>query len=194
VINVRTVENDADIDTYLDVRNRVHPQTPMPREVVLVDRLKPDHLDLIAERDGIPVGAALVSEEVASRLSPGDHGSTYGGNLLACRAGLYFVDQLLSGGLLADVTRVGNHLGRKLTTLAGKHAIVREVRGRGLMWGLDLDRPAAAVVDAAREGGLLVNATAKTVVRLLPPLTITETEVDEAVSRLDAALGAAARS
>jgi len=143
---------------------------------------------------GIPVGAALVSEEVASRLSPGDHGSTYGGNLLACRAGLYFVDQLLSGGLLADVTRVGNHLGRKLTALAGKHAIVREVRGRGLMWGLDLDRPAAAVVDAAREGGLLVNATAKTVVRLLPPLTITETEVDEAVSRLDAALGAAARS
>jgi len=143
---------------------------------------------------GIPVGAALVSEDVASRLSPGDHGSTYGGNLLACRAGLYFVDQLLSGSLLADVTRVGEHLGQQLTALAGKHAIVREVRGRGLMWGLDLDRPAASVVDAAREGGLLVNATAKTVVRLLPPLTITETEVDEAVRRLDAALAAAARS
>ena len=62
MINVRTVENDADIDTYLDVRNRVHPQTPMPREVVLVDRLKPDHLDLIAERDGIPVGAASTSK------------------------------------------------------------------------------------------------------------------------------------
>jgi predicted acetylornithine/succinylornithine family transaminase len=143
---------------------------------------------------GIPVGAALVSEDVASRLSPGDHGSTYGGNLLACRAGLYFVDQLLSGSLMANVARVGQHLGDQLTTLAGKYAFVREVRGRGLMWGLELDRPAAPVVDAAREGGLLVNATAKTVVRLLPPLTITETEVDEAVSRLDAALAAAARS
>ena len=59
VITVRTVENDADIDTYLEVRNRVHPQTPMPREVVLEDRKKPDHLDLIAERDGVPVGVGV---------------------------------------------------------------------------------------------------------------------------------------
>ena len=62
MIAVRGVENDADIDTYLDVRNRVHPQTPMPREVVLADRRKPDQLDLIAERDGIPVGAASTSK------------------------------------------------------------------------------------------------------------------------------------
>ena len=63
MITVRTVENDADIDTYLDVRNRVHPQTPMPREVVLDDRRKPDHLDLIAERDGVP-GRCGVDGEV----------------------------------------------------------------------------------------------------------------------------------
>ena len=62
MITVRTVENDGDIDTYLDVRNRVHPQTPMPREVVLHDRRKPDQLDLIAERDGVPVGAASTSK------------------------------------------------------------------------------------------------------------------------------------
>jgi GNAT superfamily N-acetyltransferase len=62
VISVRLVENDADIDTYLDVRNRVHPQTPMPREVVLQDRRRPDHIDLIAERDGVPVGAASTSK------------------------------------------------------------------------------------------------------------------------------------
>ena len=66
MITVRTVENDADIDTYLDVRNRVHPQTPMPREVVLDDRRKPDHLDLIAERDGVPVGAASTSKFAGS--------------------------------------------------------------------------------------------------------------------------------
>src|SRR3954471_20456469 len=62
MITVRTVENETDIDTYLDVRNRVHPQTPMPREVVLQDRRRPDHLDLIAERDGVPVGAASASK------------------------------------------------------------------------------------------------------------------------------------
>jgi acetylornithine/succinyldiaminopimelate/putrescine aminotransferase len=139
---------------------------------------------------GIPIGAALVSNRVAERLAPGDHGSTYGGNLLACRAGLYFVEQLLAGGVLAHVGRVGQHLERRLHDLAARHPTVREVRGCGLMRGLDLDRPAAPVVDAARERGLLVNGTARTVVRLLPPLTITDQEIDRAVERLDAALAA----
>jgi predicted acetylornithine/succinylornithine family transaminase len=141
---------------------------------------------------GIPIGAALVSNRVADRLSPGDHGSTYGGNLLACRAALYFVEQLLAGGVLAHVARVGQHLEERLLGLGAKHAMVREVRGKGLMRGLDLDRPAAPVVDAARDRGLLVNGTAKTVVRLLPPLTITEREIDQAIERLDAALAAVA--
>jgi predicted acetylornithine/succinylornithine family transaminase len=141
---------------------------------------------------GIPIGAALVSEEVAARLSPGDHGSTYGGNLLACRAGLFFVEQLQTGGLLAHVRSVGQHLGAQLGALAARHAMIREVRGRGLMWGLELDRPASAVVDAARDRGLLINGTATTVVRLLPPLTIAESEADAAVTRLDEALAAVA--
>jgi acetylornithine/N-succinyldiaminopimelate aminotransferase len=139
---------------------------------------------------GIPIGAALVTNRISERLSPGDHGSTYGGNLLACRAGLYFLDQLLTGGVLAHVARVGDHLERRLLELASKHALIREVRGKGLMRGLDLDRPAAQVVEAARERGVLVNGTAKTVVRLLPPLTITEREIDQAIERLDAALTA----
>lgn len=136
---------------------------------------------------GVPIGAALVGERVAERLKFGDHGSTYGGNLLACRAGLYFLDQL-EGGVLAHVAQIGPHAERRLKALAAKYPAIREVRGRGLMWGLDLDRPAAPVVDAARARGLLVNATSQTVVRLLPPLTITETEFDEAVERLDGAL------
>lgn len=139
---------------------------------------------------GIPVGAALVTNRVADHLTPGDHGSTYGGNLLACRAGLFFIEQLLAGGVLAHVGRVGQHLEQRLLELAAKHPVVREVRGCGLMRGLDLDRPAAPVVDAARERGLLVNGTARTVVRLLPPLTITEAEIDLAVERLGAALAA----
>jgi acetylornithine/N-succinyldiaminopimelate aminotransferase len=137
---------------------------------------------------GIPIGAALVAEDVAARLDFGDHGSTYGGNLLACRAGLFVVSQLLEGGLLDHVARAGAHLETRLLELARIHTMVREVRGRGLMRGLDLDRPAAPVVDAARRRGLLVNGTARTVVRMLPPLTITATEIDQAIDRLDAAL------
>ena len=137
---------------------------------------------------GIPIGAALVAEEVAARIGFGDHGSTYGGNLLACRAGLFFVGQLLDSGLLDHVARVGAHLENRLLDLSRTHAMVREVRGHGLMRGLDLDQPAAPVVDAARGRGLLVNGTARTVVRMLPPLTITEPEIDQAIDRLDAAL------
>jgi acetylornithine/N-succinyldiaminopimelate aminotransferase len=141
---------------------------------------------------GIPIGAALVAEDVATRLGFGDHGSTYGGNLLACRAGLFFLGQLLDGGVLDHVGRVGAHLETRLLDLARTHAAVREVRGRGLMRAIDLDRPAAPVVDAARVRGLLVNGTARTVVRMLPPLTITEPEIDQAIDRLDAALADAA--
>ncbi len=139
---------------------------------------------------GIPIGAALLREAVAQSVAPGDHGSTYGGNLLACRAGLYFVDQLLEGDLLAHVASVGAHFELRLEQLAKAHPMTREVRGAGVMRGIEIDRPASEVVDAARPLGLLVNATAKTVVRLLPPLTVTAEEIDEAMDRLDEAFTA----
>jgi acetylornithine aminotransferase/acetylornithine/N-succinyldiaminopimelate aminotransferase len=139
---------------------------------------------------GIPVGAALVSQDVADTISFGDHGTTYGGNLLACRAALCFLDQLVGGGLLGHIGRVGRHFEQRLRALAATHAFVKEVRGAGLMWGLELTRDAAPVVPAALEHGVVVNRTAERVVRLLPPLIITEAEVDEALGRLDAALTA----
>jgi acetylornithine/N-succinyldiaminopimelate aminotransferase len=155
--------------------------------------LKPDLIAIgKALGGGIPIGAALLSERVAQAVSPGDHGSTYGGNLLACRAGLYFVDQLLEADLLADVTRVGTHFEQRLQALAARHSMIREVRGAGVMRGLDIDRAAADVVEAARPLGLLVNATAGSVVRLLPPLTVTEAEIDEAMTILDKAFAAVA--
>ena len=138
---------------------------------------------------GVPIGAALVSQQVADAISFGDHGSTYGGNLLACRAGLCVVNEL-NGGLLEHVRRVGRHFEQRLRAVAARHPMVKEVRGAGLMWGLELTRDAAPVVPAALERGVIVNRTAETVVRLLPPLVITESEADEALSRLDAALGA----
>ena len=141
---------------------------------------------------GVPVGAALVSQTVADAISFGDHGTTYGGNLLACRAALCVLTEIVDGGLAEQIRRVGRHFEQKLRAIASaRPALVKEVRGAGLMWGLELTRDAAAVVPAGLERGVVVNRTAETVVRLLPPLVITEPEVDEALARLDAALGAA---
>jgi acetylornithine/N-succinyldiaminopimelate aminotransferase len=138
---------------------------------------------------GVPVGAALLSEDVARKISYGDHGSTYGGNLLACRAGLFFLDELVGRGLLTQIGRVGRHFEAKVHALAGKHPdLVKEVRGKGLIWGLDLKMDAGAIVPAGLARGVIVNRTAETVVRLLPPLTITEAELDEGLARLDLAL------
>jgi acetylornithine/succinyldiaminopimelate/putrescine aminotransferase len=138
---------------------------------------------------GVPIGAALVHEDIARAISAGDHGSTYGGNLLACRAALFFLDQLERGGLLAHVGRVGTHLEMRLRALASRHPSIVEVRGAGLMWGIELNVDAAPVVHAAITRGLLVNRTGGTIVRLLPPFIITEAEIDRGVEALDAALG-----
>ncbi len=138
---------------------------------------------------GVPVGAALIHEDVASAIKYGDHGSTYGGNLIACRAALYVVDEL-TGGVIEHVGRMGRFFEQQLRALAAKHPIVKEVRGAGLIWGLELSRDAAPVVPAALEQRVIVNRTAETVVRLLPPLVITEADAGEALGRLDAALGA----
>jgi acetylornithine/succinyldiaminopimelate/putrescine aminotransferase len=139
---------------------------------------------------GVAVGAALVSQQVAEAIAFGDHGSTYGGNVLACRAALCFLDELTSGGLIARVGRVGRHMEQRLKALAANRPIIREVRGAGLIWGLELTVDASPVVPAALARGVIVNRTDQRVIRLLPPLVITEAEIDEGIGRLDAALGA----
>lgn len=140
---------------------------------------------------GVPIGAALFTDRVAAAAKPGDHGSTYGGNLLACRAALVFLQELTGNGLLEHVARTGAYLERGLRAMASRQPAIKAVRGAGLMWGLELDRPALAVVDAARERRLLINRTSDTVVRLLPPFVITEREIDEALPLLEAAIAAA---
>jgi acetylornithine/N-succinyldiaminopimelate aminotransferase len=137
---------------------------------------------------GVPVGAALVSERVAETISPGDHGSTYGGNLLATRAAAFFLEQLMDEGLLDHVKTIAPHFERRLRTLALAHPIIVDVRGAGLMRGLELRVDAAPVIDLAREKGLLVNRTAENVVRMLPPLTISAPELDSAIDILDGVL------
>ena len=137
---------------------------------------------------GMPVGAVLVSERVAAAVSAGDHGSTYGGNLLACRAALTFLNALTAGGLMEHVREVGAQIAEGLCGLAGKHTVIREVRGAGLMWGLDLTVDAAPFVQAALARRVLINRTAETVIRLLPPFVISSAEVAEALGQLDAIL------
>jgi predicted acetylornithine/succinylornithine family transaminase len=137
---------------------------------------------------GVPVGAALVAEDVARQVLPGDHGTTYGGNLLATRAALFVLEQLQDHGLLDAVRQNGAHFERQLHALAARYPVVTEVRGAGLMRGLQLTVDAAPVVEGALVRGLLVNRTAETVVRLLPPYTVSVAEIDEAVAILDAVL------
>ncbi len=153
--------------------------------------LKPDLVSVgKALAGGVPMGAALVKEDVAAALSFGDHGTTFGGNPLACRAAIVCLDAL-NAGLIEHVKIVGAHLESRLRDLQRKHAAIVEVRGAGLMWGLELaDEPkdvAVAVHEAAIRQGVLVNRTAGKVIRLLPPLTITVTEIDQALGLLDAA-------
>jgi len=139
---------------------------------------------------GVPVGAAVLSDKVAQAISAGDHGTTYGGNLLACRAALTFLE-VVEAGLTTAIPRVADHLFARLQALAARHSIIKEVRGAGLLVGIELATDAAPVIQAALSRGLLVNRTAGTVVRLLPPYIATERDVDEAMDILEVALAAA---
>lgn len=146
---------------------------------------------------GVPVGAALVAEPVAGKIFAGDHGTTYGGNLLAMRSALYVLEQLTGttearpyagGGLIAHVREVGTVFGHRLEGLRSRHPIVQSVRGAGVMRGLELSIDAQPVVEGALKAGLIVNRTAERVVRMLPPFTVTVAEIDEAVGILDRVL------
>ena len=147
---------------------------------------------------GVPVGAALVAEPVAAQIFAGDHGSTYGGNLLSTRAALYVLEQLTGTtealpyeaphGLIGDVRIMGDYFGRKLNELAAKHDTVAAARGVGLMRALELTIDATPVIEGALQARLLVNRTAERVVRLLPPFTVTKDEIKEAVEILDGVL------
>jgi len=149
--------------------------------------LRPDLMSVgKALGGGVPIGAALVSERVAETVSPGDHGSTYGGNLLGTRAAAFVLDQLMNG-LIDRVATVGVHFERRLRTLALQHRAIVEIRGVGLMRGIQLNIDATPVVDAARDRGLLVNRTDEKVVRLLPPLTVEAADIDRAMEILDEA-------
>jgi acetylornithine aminotransferase len=136
---------------------------------------------------GLPIGATLAFGTAATLLTPGTHGSTFSGNPVVCAAALAVLDTIEEEGLLDAVTRAGERLWRGLR--APDHPLVREVRGAGLLLGVVLDGEVAARVQrAAQDRGLLVNAVAPDVIRLAPPLTVTDGEVDTFVDGFRAAL------
>ena len=141
---------------------------------------------------GIPIAALCATERVAAAFTPGAHGTTFGGNPLACAAAIAALRTIADPHLLAHVATVGNRLRAGLERLASRHRHVEQVRGTGLMLGLLLDRPGGDVVARCLDDGLLINCTADRVLRLTPPLIVTADEVDEATDILDRALGSAA--
>ena len=133
---------------------------------------------------GVPVGAIVAKGKAAEVLKPGNHGTTFGGNPLSMRAGIETIRIMEEDGLLEHTTKVGAHLKAKLQQELGAIAGVVEVRGEGLIIGIELNKPCGALLNRGAEAGLLFSVTADTVVRLVPPLIMTEAEADEVVARL----------
>ncbi|MEM2780041.1 MAG: aspartate aminotransferase family protein, partial [Candidatus Bathyarchaeia archaeon] len=134
---------------------------------------------------GLPLGATLTTEEIASKLEVGEHTSTFGGNPVACAAAAATIDVLLRENLLEHVAKVGKYFLEKLKELQVKHRIVRDARGLGLMLGLELRIEVLNVILGAIQRGVLLLDAGRTVVRFLPPFIITEKEVNEAITVLD---------
>jgi predicted acetylornithine/succinylornithine family transaminase len=133
---------------------------------------------------GIPLGFITANERAAKSIRPGMHGSTFGGNALAARVALEFFGIL--DGLLPQIRRVGEYFRAELRRLAKRYAFISEVRGYGLMVGLELTIPGKDIVTNAMQAGLLMNCTHETVLRFLPPYIVTEREIDEAIAILNA--------
>jgi acetylornithine/succinyldiaminopimelate/putrescine aminotransferase len=144
--------------------------------------ITPDVMTLAkALANGLPMGALLATAEVAGAFVPGTHASTFGAGPVVAAAANAALDLLSAPEFLAGVRAKGAALKEKLLGLQSRFAVIREVRGLGLMWGLELTQEGAPVVAACRERGLLLNCTQGNVIRLLPPLVITEQELDAAL-------------
>jgi acetylornithine aminotransferase len=135
---------------------------------------------------GLPLGGILAGEELAAVLEPGMHGTTFGGNPVACAAGAAVIREIMEGGLMQRAGELGGVLLAGLRSLAERHrGLVREVRGKGLMAGLELDRDAEPCVAAMRDRGILINGTDRTVLRFLPPLIVDEGHIALTIDTLD---------
>ena len=133
---------------------------------------------------GVPIGAVVAGPKAANIFQPGNHGTTFGGNPLAMRAGVETIRIMEEEGLLANADKVGKHLHAALEKALAGNPGVKEVRGQGLMIGIELAKPCGAIVQRAADAGLLLSVTADSVIRLVPPLILSTAEADEIVAIL----------
>jgi len=147
--------------------------------------IKPDVMPLAKGLgSGVPVGAVVAGPKAANIFQPGNHGTTFGGNPLAMRAGVETIRIMEEDGLLDNAARVGAHLKGALAREVGSLNGVTEIRGQGLMLGIELAKPCGVLTQRAAEKSLLISVTAENVIRLVPPLILTEAEADEIVALL----------
>ena len=152
--------------------------------------VKPDIVTLAKGlAGGVPIGAFLATDKVASAFHPGDHGSTFGGNPLACAAACVVLDALTKDNLMKNAVEVGAYLKEKFNAYKEKYpTLIKDVRGRGLILGMELSRPGREIANECLDYGAIINCTAGNVLRFVPPLNITKAHVDELIAILDKVL------
>lgn len=152
--------------------------------------VKPDIVTLAKGlAGGVPIGAFMATDKVASAFHAGDHGSTFGGNPLACAATCVVLDALIDGNLMENAKEIGAYLQSKFEEYKAKYPnLIKEVRGRGLILGMELTRPGREIANECLDYGAIINCTAGNVLRFVPPLNITKAHVDELISVLDKVL------
>lgn len=152
--------------------------------------IQPDIMTLAkALGNGYPLGAMLATDKVASAFVPGNHASTFGGNPLGMAAGIAVIDTMLGGGILDNCKEIGSYFFEKLHDLKERHDVIVDVRGKGLMLGVELSVPGDDIVKSIMEKGVFINCTNGNVLRFVPPLIIDRKDVDRVITILDEELG-----
>jgi acetylornithine/N-succinyldiaminopimelate aminotransferase len=138
--------------------------------------------------NGFPIGAMLTTDSIAQAFGPGSHAATFGGNFLACRAALATLDEFEEKDILAHASKIGEYFLAELRKIGDKHDCVMDIRGQGLLLGMELDRPGASVVNSLFIKGFIINCTADKVLRFVPPLIVDKEDIDKLLPELDGAL------
>ena len=147
--------------------------------------VEPDIVTLAkAVGNGFPIGVMMATDRVASAFQPGNHASTFGGNPLAMAAALATLETIMNDGILENVRKIGSYFIKKLQELKKRSSIIKEIRGRGLIIGIEISIDGSQIVNACMDRGLLINCTGGNILRFVPPLTITEKDVDSAIAIL----------
>ena len=196
-VNVASQEFMQDLRRLCDERNLLlvldEVQTGMGRTGKLFGYehygIEPDIVTLAKSLGGgVPIGAMLAGPKVADAFQPGDHASTFGGNPLASAAAVATVDVMTGDGFLENVRELSEYLFSRLEEVKNRHAFIKEVRGFGMLIGIEFDSPVGKIVADCTERGLIVGTAGANVLRLLPPLTTTREEIDEAFSVIESVL------